>query len=42
MRDELEKKGFQMRQPEQITLEQEYKKLEKVCRLVYRNSGQKL
>lgn len=35
IRDELEKKGIEMKQPEEITLEQEYEKLEKVCRLVY-------
>jgi len=31
IRDELEQKGFQLRQPEEITLEKEYEKLEKVC-----------
>ncbi|XP_077263652.1 cytochrome c oxidase assembly protein COX16 homolog l(3)neo43 isoform X2 [Temnothorax americanus] len=30
VRDELEKKGLQMKQPEEITLEKEYEKLEKM------------
>ncbi|XP_011155612.1 cytochrome c oxidase assembly protein COX16 homolog, mitochondrial [Solenopsis invicta] len=30
LRDELEKDGFQMRQPEEITLEMEYEKLKKM------------
>ncbi|XP_012534378.1 cytochrome c oxidase assembly protein COX16 homolog, mitochondrial isoform X2 [Monomorium pharaonis] len=30
LRDELEKKGIEMRQPEEITLEKEYEKLEKM------------
>ncbi|XP_011698857.1 PREDICTED: cytochrome c oxidase assembly protein COX16 homolog, mitochondrial [Wasmannia auropunctata] len=30
LRDELEKKGFQLKQPEEITLEKEYEKLEKI------------
>jgi hypothetical protein len=41
MRNELQKKGIEMKQPSEITLEKEYEKLKTVCKIILTHNPHK-